>query len=93
MRIDPTHGPEPHSLPEGKPGAANPTRPAGAEQKPTGGSAELLAAHKPYVSKAMEADEIDLQAVQDAKRLLESGQLFTPEAVLRAARNLLEDGP
>jgi len=53
----------------------------------------LLATHKPYVRKALEADEIDLQAVQEAKRLLESGQLFSPEAVRRAARNLLADGP
>ena len=93
MRIDPTHGPEPQGLPEGKPGATKPTGPAGAEEKPTTDSAELLATHKPYVRKAMEADEIDLQAVQEAKRLLESGQLFSPEAVLRAARNLLADGP
>ena len=93
MRIDPTHGPEPHGLPEGKPGSAKPTRPAGTEQRPTTDSAELLSTHKPYVGKAMEADEIDLQAVQEAKKLLESGQLFSPEAVLRAARNLLADGP
>jgi hypothetical protein len=93
VRIDPTHGPEPHGLPEGKPASAKPTRPAGAEEKPTAHSAELLATHKPYVRKAMEADEIDLQAVQEARKLLESGQLFSPEAVRRAARNLLEDGP
>jgi hypothetical protein len=92
VRIDPTHSPEPHGLPEGKPGSAKPPRPPGADDRPTAESAELLAAHKPYVSKAMEADEIDLQAVQEAKRLLESGQLFSPEAVLRAARKLLADG-
>lgn len=93
MRIDPTHSPEPHGLPEGKPGAAKPTRPTGAEENTTAGSAELLATHKPYVRKAMEADEIDLQAVQEAKRLLESGELLSPEGVRRAARNLLTDGP
>lgn len=93
MRIDPTHGPEPHGVPEGKPGAAKPTRPAGAEGKPTGDSAEVLPAHKPYVRKAMEADEIDLQAVEEARKLLESGELFTPEAVGRAARNVLTQGP
>ena len=93
MRIDPTHGTEPHGLADGKPGSAKPTRPAGTEQRPTADSAELLAAHKPYVSKAMEGDEINLQAVQEARRLLESGELFSPEAILRAARNLLADGP
>ena len=93
MRIDPTHGPEPHGLPEGKPGAAKPTRPAGAEQKPTADSAEVIPAHKSYVRKAMEADEIDLQAVQEARKLLESGQLLTGEAVRRAAQSVLEEGP
>ncbi len=46
----------------------------------------------PYIRKAIESDQIDLQAVGEAKRLIESGELDTPEAAARAAERILDLG-
>ena len=93
MRID---GPEnigAHGLPDEnlpKPSPAK-SSDSGAVQPdsevPTGD-----AAYRQYILKATATEEIDLQAVAQAKELLESGQLDTPEAADRAADTILSIG-
>lgn len=45
-----------------------------------------------YVEKARAAGAINTAAVAEARRLLESGELDTPEAARRAAEAILEQG-
>ncbi len=47
---------------------------------------------KPYIRAAMAADEINLQAVAEAKELLESGRLDSPQAARRAAEAIIRQG-
>ncbi|MFP4107364.1 MAG: hypothetical protein ACLFVU_14950 [Phycisphaerae bacterium] len=49
----------------------------------------VMAETAEYIAKAMETEDIDAQAVQEARELLESGTLDTPEAALRAAGSIL----
>jgi hypothetical protein len=46
----------------------------------------------PYVGKALATEEVDRQAVLQAKELLKSGELDTPEAAKRAAQAILDLG-
>lgn len=45
-----------------------------------------------YVQQAAACDEIDLQAVAEARRLIEAGELDTPAAIERAAERILTQG-
>jgi len=53
---------------------------------------QLLAAYRTYVRQAVTSEEVDSKAVAEARKLLESGQLDTSEAALRAAGVILERG-
>ena len=93
MRIDGTHGLDPHNLsaaapPAGKPAPPADTPDAGTSSRPAGADPVLEA----YVRQAAAGDEVDLQAVAEAKRLLASGQLDTPEAAERAAETIARLG-
>jgi len=48
--------------------------------------------HKTYAPRAAGTAEVNPQAVAEARKLLESGQLDTPEAVRRAAEAILTRG-
>lgn len=48
--------------------------------------------HAPLIEKAMQADTTDTNAVEQAKQLLESGQLDDPENIRSAAANILKFG-
>jgi hypothetical protein len=52
-------------------------------------AANLLA---PYVEKIHLTPEINTQAVAEARRLMEAGELDTPEAIQRAAQAMVDDG-
>lgn len=54
--------------------------------------AQVQSTQKPYIAMAMAGDEINTQAVEEAKALLQSGQLDTPEAARRAAEAILSFG-
>jgi hypothetical protein len=45
-----------------------------------------------YVKKASAADDVNLSAVERARKMLESGELDSPEAAARAAKSLLSHG-
>lgn len=90
MRIDGTFGPEFTNLPKGKAGGekskASTDRTAPAE------GLEVISEHKALVQQALATDEVNTQAVEDARQMLESGALDTPEAARRAAQNILDLG-
>ncbi len=52
-------------------------------------AANLLA---PYVEKIRLTPEINVQAVAEARRLMEAGELDTPEAIQRAAQAMVDGG-
>ena len=45
-----------------------------------------------YVEKVRLTPEINAQAVADARRLMEAGELDTPEAIRRAAQAMVDGG-
>jgi len=66
--------------------------PKGAPADPGAGSAEVVRSHQRLAGLAAAADEVNAKAVEEARKLLQSGQLDTDEAAERAARALLEEG-
>ena len=92
MRIDGTHGMDPRAVPESAAAAGKPVRPAPREGKDPQG-VELLSSQQAYVDQAAAAEEIDQKAVAEARELIRTGQLDTPEALRRAAEALLKFGP
>jgi hypothetical protein len=92
MRVDGTHGIEPQGLPEGRPPAQAAKTPTSAADKTGVDSSQLLAAQAPYIQAALAAQDVDAAAVEEAKKLLRSGQLDTPEAIQKAAQRILELG-
>ena len=92
VRIDGTYRPERANLPEAATPAGKPAPSASA------GPAEAAApqppkveAHiQPYVDQAKEARDVNLQAIEEAKKLLASGTLDTPDAIRRAAQAMMD---
>ncbi len=62
------------------------------DAKPPEGLVIGESACQTYIRKASACEEINLQAVADAKKMVESGQLDTQEAVERAAEGILSMG-
>jgi len=60
--------------------------------KPEVGQEAIATTWARYVRAAMAAEDINEQAVAEARRLLASGQLDTPEAARRAAEALVNHG-
>lgn len=93
MRIDGANSLRPHD----PSGAAKPpqdsSRPSGAaDARKTARDSEIESMLAPYLRAAMAGEEIDEQAVAEARRLLQSGQLDTPEGARRAAEALMRLG-
>ena len=93
MRIDGPDRPDIHGPAEAGNGAV---RRGGLTDAKPAASAEkadtLHAASQPYIRKAAAAGDVDLQAVAEARKLLESGELDTPAAAERAAERMLSAG-
>jgi hypothetical protein len=88
VRIDGTFRTDRTGLPETaqNAGKTDPSAQAGAATPPP--QLPKVEAHlQPYVDKARETGEMNLQAVQEAKA---SGQLDTPDAIRRAAQALAD---
>lgn len=92
MRIEGTQGAGPNGLNEGAAGPGKHAKaPASASAKP----AEALqfdSVHATYVRKAAACETVNPAAVAEARKLLESGQLDTPEAAQRAAEAMISRG-
>jgi hypothetical protein len=52
---------------------------------------QIVCLYRKYLPQVSPTEEIDLQAVAEARRLMESGQLDTPEAIRRAADGIARD--
>jgi hypothetical protein len=55
--------------------------------------ASIGALEKGYIAQATDGDDMNASAIAEAIKLLESGELDTPEAADRAARAILQFGP
>jgi hypothetical protein len=67
-----------------EPGADLPRRKGEAAAAPSEAAA--------LIARASEAPDVNLEAVEEARRLIAEGKLDTPEAARRAAENLLDFG-
>lgn len=72
----------------------NPARtPAGDSKTETSpANADLRSDYASIIARAIESEEIDLKAIEQAKILLESGQLDTQKNIESTAENLLKFG-
>jgi hypothetical protein len=87
LRIDGTYGLEPNKASEDKEGAAQSPKATG-----VGAATEVVSSQERLIAAAGSADEVNARAVEEARALLASGQLDTPEAAKRAAQNILDLG-
>jgi hypothetical protein len=92
MQIQPTNPYNPPGGPDGTPGLPK-AEPVGADSQrirrtPPAAQSEVEA----LARQAAETEEINQAAVAEAKKLLQSGELSSPEAIRRAAENLLNRG-
>ncbi|MFP4106496.1 MAG: hypothetical protein ACLFVU_10455 [Phycisphaerae bacterium] len=93
MRINGTFGFETQGLPDRPDRSARSGKTdSGGKTRESSGGALIHAAHNSFVSLAMQSEEVNLRAVEEARRLLENGQLDTPEAVRRTAEAILDLG-
>ena len=91
MRLDGPQGLPPNPLPEKVPPANIPetSSRSGATNE---ADSEVLSANIDYIRQAIETEEMDPAAVAEARRLLASGELDTPEAAARAAELIIKLG-
>ena len=72
-----------------------PVQPANVSQ-PKGSAVEnqlsVDPAAKPYIQKAQATEDVNVQAIAEAKQLIADGQLDTTEAIEKLAENLLSKG-
>lgn len=60
--------------------------------RPSGDEVVLSAPPQEYVRQVRQAQDVDVQAVAEAKRLIAAGELDTPEAIQRAAEIITDRG-
>ncbi|MCK4626684.1 MAG: hypothetical protein KAV00_15325 [Phycisphaerae bacterium] len=92
MRIDGPNRLETPSQSEGNEARRQAAKPTEASEASEANARIGEAACKPYIQKASACDEVNHQSVAEAKKLLESGQLDTPEAAKRAAERIISMG-
>ena len=92
MRISGPDGLPPRGAHEAAKADAKIAGSAGRSTPTAAPDAELLSSYRPYIEKADQVAEMDLHAIADAKALLASGELDSPQAVRRAAETILNLG-
>jgi hypothetical protein len=92
MQIERTDGLNPRGVPDNSTGPLRSAGNPGAKEAAPDSQPTAETATEALVRQAATADEINLTAVEEARRLLESGQLDNPEAIRRAAAALLDQG-
>jgi hypothetical protein len=88
VRIDGPYGPGIGGLPPEQAPAPKGGRP-GAPADLSGAQAELYGPQKEYIRSATAAQDVNKQAVAEARELLKSGKLDTADAARRAAEAML----
>jgi hypothetical protein len=92
VRIDGTYGLDPREASdEAEAKGIGPHKPA-APAAALGAATEIVSSQDRLIAAAAQVDEVDAKAVDEARALLKSGGLDTPEAAERAARAILEQG-
>jgi hypothetical protein len=93
VRINPTNGFEPRPLTDAAAGLLR-DGVVPASQQPEQADRGLVVErqHAAYIQKAAASDEVNQQAVEEARKMLESGQLDTPQAATRLADAILKFG-
>jgi len=92
MRVDRTSGTPPHELPDRVPSPGSKPTGETPDGRPIPDDPQILHLHEKYAPQAGAVEAVNLQAVADARKLLKSGQLDSPEAVERAAEAILALG-
>ena len=92
MRLDGPQGLPPNSLPQKVPPANIPETSTSRSGATNEVDSEVLSANIDYIRQAIETEEMDAAAVAEARRLLASGELDTPEAAARAAELIIKLG-
>jgi hypothetical protein len=92
VRIDKTNGYEPQGLPTSGRPTAKPGKPAAAGVNEDVDGAQIDLTSAALARQAASSADVNAAAVQEAKQLLQSGQLDTPEAIRRAAQAILTTG-
>ena len=95
MRIDGTYRPQaPVANPLGDALDAAKTLPqtSASQGNPDGDLSVAANSLASYVEKVRLTPEINAQAVAEARRLMEAGELDTPEAIRRAAQAMVDGG-
>jgi len=93
VRIDGTNRADAQGPAAGGSASPQAARPGSApELAETGRPKTTEVAADSYVRKASASDDVDLQAVAEARRLLEAGLLDTPEAAAKAAEAIIIRG-
>lgn len=91
VRIDGTYSVGSHKAPDEK----GPKAP-GADEKAAGadsaGSLEVISSQERLIAAAAAVEDVNVQAVEEARTLIASGQLDTPEAARRAAQAIVDLG-
>jgi len=91
MQIEPTQGFDALGSPDGARNTPEPVSPAG-RGKPTETPSGGLGVPASYIEQAAAAETVRSEAVAEARRLLDSGELDTPEAAEAAAEAILTLG-
>jgi len=91
VRVDGTYGLGPKSRAEEADPKAQSPQGHSIESDPDGG-AEVVFSQERLVAAATNVEEVNLSAVEEARALLDAGQLDTPEAAQRAAEAILKTG-
>jgi len=93
VRIDGTSGTDPRKISQGAACQSESQRPTRHDAPDAATTDPLIGyLHKMYAPRAAGTAEVNQQAIAAARRLLESGQLDTPQAIRRAAEAILTRG-
>jgi hypothetical protein len=91
LRVDGTYGAGPHLNPEETDSKTESLQGQYLSATPRDG-AEVISSQERLIAAASAGEEINVQAVEEARALLKAGQLDTPEAADRAAEAILKMG-
>lgn len=91
MRIDGISNPEHLNCPNGK-ASTTTSKSSDARGADAGGGVGRTSAQQSLIEAALAANDVNVQAVEEARKALLSGELDTPEAARRAAETILDQG-
>lgn len=94
MRIDGTYRPQsqgPNPMSDAIDAAKTPPKGPAGQSEPGQSQATSADSLAFYTGKIRDFSDINTEAVAEAKRLLEAGELDTPAAILRAAEAMVDE--